>query len=93
LNTTAPHSHSVVDLKFGKSIHYSNFEVMSNGAIGTLERMVSAMPAPKAKKGKKKKKASAEEAADGEPGSPEGGKAKKKKRRRPKGQASLKYPH
>ena len=72
---------SAVDLKFGKSINKSNFEVMSHGAIGTVDRIFSALPAPKAKKGKKKKKAA--EPAEEEP-APEGGKAKKKKKKKAK---------
>lgn len=72
---------SVADLKFGKSINQSNFDIMSHGAIGTLDRIFSALPAPKAKKGKKKKKAP--EAAEEEP-APEGGKAKKKKKKKAK---------
>jgi hypothetical protein len=64
---------------------------MSHGAIGTLDRMHSAMLAPKAKKGKKKKKASADEPepeAVNEPGSPEGGAAKKKKKKKKKAKKS-----
>lgn len=72
---------SAADLKFGKSINQSNFDIMSHGAIGTLDRIFSALPAPKAKKGKKKKKAA--EAAEEEP-APEGGKAKKKKKKKAK---------
>lgn len=72
---------SVADLKFGKSINTSNFDVMSQGAIGTIDRIFSAMPVPKAKKGKKKKKAA--EPAEEEP-APEGGKAKKKKKKKAK---------
>ena len=84
-------SKSVADLKFGKSIKSTtNFECMSHNAVGTLERLVSAMPAPKAKKKKKKKakEEDAEPAADGEPGSPEGGAAKKKKKKKKKAKKS-----
>ncbi len=78
----AEQSKSVTDLKFGKSIHNANYDIFQTGTIGSIERIVSAMPAPKAKKGKKKKKVAEEEPT--EPGSPEGGKAKKKKKKKAK---------
>jgi hypothetical protein len=67
-------------------IYQSDYDVFETGTMGTIERIVSAMPAPKKKKGKKKKKAEADEdpAATGEPGSPEGGKKKKKKKKKAK---------
>lgn len=72
------HVKSARDFRLGRDINHSNYDIMSHGAIGTLERMVNSMPAPKKKKGKKKK--AAEDPTD-EPPSPDG-KAKKKKKKK-----------
>ena len=88
-------SQSLTDLKFGKSINNTNFD-MHCGAMGTIERILSQMPAPKTKKKKKKKaKASAEDGdnpPEGEPGSPEGGAAKKKKKKKKAKKSNLPEP-
>jgi len=58
-------------------------------AIGTIERIIGQMPAPKSKKKKKKKKAAEEEpAAEGGEGSPEPGAPAKKKKKKKKAKKS-----
>ena len=78
MNTTPEGSKSLADLRPGRNAQSVKLNTFAGGTIGTIERIVSGMPAPKTKK-KKKKKAEADE--PGDPGSPEGGKAKKKKKK------------
>ena len=62
-----------------------------NSAIGTIERIMSQMPAPKSKKKKKKKKSAAEDdepAAAGGEGSPDAGAPAKKKKKKKKAKKS-----
>ena len=81
-------SQSVRDLKFSRTLHDSCCDhTRGTSAIGTIERILSQMPAPKTKK-KKKKKKKAEDDDDGEKkegedgASPEGSPAKKKKKKK-----------
>lgn len=75
---------SQATLLFGKSIHNSNYQNLPNSAIGTVSRIVSAMPAPKTKKKKKKK-------AEAEPDHDDGGDgtAKKKKKKKKVAKSTL----
>lgn len=75
-------------MKFGKSLHNADaadFERQTS-AVGTIDRILSQMPAPKAKKKKKKKKAAEDDdkPPEGEPGSPEPAVKKKKKKKKAK---------
>ena len=47
---------SQASLVFGKSIHNSNFKEVARSSIGTVDRIVGAMPVPKKYELAKKKK-------------------------------------
>jgi hypothetical protein len=84
-------SKSVRDLKMSKIIDPEclDYERQSS-AIGTIDRILGQMPAPKSKKKKKKKKAAEDDdkPADGGEGSPEPGAPAKKKKKKKKAKKS-----